>query len=144
MSIFAGIAAASLLLFSCGKYEEGPKLSLASKKARIANTWALEKEFMGSTDITSTYRATIESESYIMEKDGKYSWSQTTTAAYGGQTTTETGTWELINKKEDLRMLANASGAVADTVTIVRLKSGQLWYKKIYGTLTMEYHLITK
>ena len=28
---------------SCGKYEEGPGISLRSKKARLANTWTITK-----------------------------------------------------------------------------------------------------
>lgn len=32
------------VLLSCSKYEEGPKISLRSKKARLNGTWVLEKK----------------------------------------------------------------------------------------------------
>ena len=138
------LALGSLTFFSCGKYEDGPKISFVSKKARIDNTWAIEKKFMGSTDITGSYRQTIESESYKMEKNGKYNWSETTTPAYGSQTTTDSGTWELINGDKDLRKLSDANGAVADTFRIVRLKRNEMWLRQTYGTLTIEIQLTKK
>lgn len=136
----------SLTFFSCGKYEEGPKISFASKKARVANTWAIEKKMMGSTDITGSYRQTIESESYVMEEDGKYSWIETTVAIppYPSQTTTETGTWQFANKDKELTKLSNAPGSITDTYTIVRLKNNEMWLRQTYGTLTIEIRLTKK
>ncbi len=48
--LFAAFAV--VFLASCGKYEDGPGLSLRSKKARLTGTWVVESAIQGSTDIT--------------------------------------------------------------------------------------------
>ena len=40
----------ALSVQSCGKYEEGPGLSLRSKKARVAGTWKLSKSSTNGVD----------------------------------------------------------------------------------------------
>ncbi|MDR2010116.1 MAG: hypothetical protein LBQ22_06505 [Bacteroidales bacterium] len=39
--ILSAIAVIAMLFSSCGKYEEGPSFSLATKKARLKGTWEL-------------------------------------------------------------------------------------------------------
>lgn len=141
---FAMIIIASAILSSCGKYEEGPGLSLASKKGRVANTWAIEAYLEDGVDKTTDYRAIVASESYVFEKDGKFTTSQTTTAVFGNQTFTDNGTWELTDKKEHLQMLSSAVGSTNDTMQIVRLKSNEMWIKSVSGTPVSEMHLISK
>ena len=51
---------------SCGKYDDGPGFSLASKKSRLAGTWELEKwKSDGLTQDLSNLSLEIE-----LEKDG--------------------------------------------------------------------------
>lgn len=43
------------LFFSCGKFEEGPKISFLSVKSRVMGEWTLEKYMLDGEDITETY-----------------------------------------------------------------------------------------
>lgn len=141
---FAIIIIASAILSSCGKYEEGPKLSLASKKARIANTWMVEAYLENGVDKTSDYRLVIASESYEYKKEGSYTESNTVTPAFGGGTVSDAGTWELINDKEDIKTTSSQSGSTPDTMRIVRLKGNEMWIKTISGNPVQELHLVSK
>lgn len=40
----------------CSKYEEGPAISLRSRKERVANTWALDKAIYDGGDITPQFK----------------------------------------------------------------------------------------
>jgi len=51
--LFALILA--LVLPSCGKYEEGPSISLRSKTSRIVNEWVVEKYYENGVDVTLAY-----------------------------------------------------------------------------------------
>ena len=42
---------------ACKKYDEGPALSLRSKKSRIANKWKVDKLFKNGVDSTKYYAA---------------------------------------------------------------------------------------
>lgn len=143
-SALAVIVIASAIVTSCGKYEEGPKISLASKKGRVANTWKVEAFLQDGVDKTSDYRLVVESESYEMKKDGGYTTTQKFTILGGGLTSTDNGTWEFIDDKESLKMLSSQAGATADTMKIVRLKSNEMWLRSVSGTPVSEMHLVTK
>ena len=54
---------------SCGKYEEGPGISFTSKKARVANTWEIEKYIVDGNEQDLTFFADVVFE---FTKDGKY------------------------------------------------------------------------
>lgn len=62
---FLGIA---LLFSACGKYEEGPKLSLASKKARVAGEWKIDKITVNGTE--QTLDEATKNMVMTLEKDG--------------------------------------------------------------------------
>jgi len=54
--VFASILVSSLILSTaCQKYEEGPIFSLRSKKARVANTWEIDKATEDGKDVTANY-----------------------------------------------------------------------------------------
>mgnify|MGYP000137022141 CR=1 FL=1 len=141
---FAIVIIASAILASCGKYEEGPKFSLASKKGRVANEWKVDKYFQDGVDKTGDYRLVVESETYDYKKDGTYTLTQKFTSLGGNQTYNESGTWEFINKNEDLKSLSSQSGATADTMHITRLKSNEMWVKSVSGSPVQELHMISK
>jgi hypothetical protein len=146
MKTFAKIAVAALFiggvtLTSCKKYEEGPSLTLLSKKARIAGSWGVEKLLVDGVDKTSDYRAFVTSETITMEKDGTY--SSTYTFAVGSDT--DAGTWELINDKADFKTLSNDAGSTPDTMVIVRLTNKEFWMKeKTPGSSLEEVHYMAK
>ena len=113
----------------CKKYEEGPTLSLASKKARVVNTWKLEKYTVNGVDIpllsTTSYMELKKDNTFIM--------------SYGSSA--NTGTWDFDSKKENIVFTENGSSS-ADKEEILRLKSGELWLKSVDGTDVVEIHYV--
>jgi hypothetical protein len=143
------IAVAALLiggftLASCGKYEDGPALSIRSKKARVAGDWMIEKYLEDGVDKTSDYRAFIASETVTNEKDGTYTSSYTATSTFGGATDTDNGTWEFISDKEQIKTLSSASGSEADTMQILRLTNKEMWVKSVSGSPVIEIQYAAK
>ena len=122
------IAATAIVAFfvaSCGKYEEGPKLSLASKTGRLAGEWALDKYMVNDTDQTAAISAMLGSNfKWTIEKDGKYTQAGNFT---------DNGTWVWGDGKESIIMTSSQTGATADTMPIIRLKSKELWFKKVHS-----------
>ncbi len=128
---------ALLLTVSCQKYDDGPFFSLASKKARMANNWRLEKAYDGSKDITSEYNR--------YELDLGKSGSARTGQSYdaGGIVFNyETnGSWNFVNNNENL--LLDFEDDDADQVyTILRLQQSSLWIREVGNG--KEFHLIPR
>lgn len=131
-NFFGVMVAVTATLSSCGKYEEGPKFSLASKKARLEGTWKFEAYIENGVDKTAQVSSFYAGYSVNFTKDGKY------TASFGSFS--DNGTWEFINDKESIKTLSNMPGSTPDTVNIIRLKSKELWTKEVSGANTYEYH----
>lgn len=129
-----------ITLSSCKKYEEGPAVSLLTKKMRVAGEWEVESYWENGVDKTTDYRSVVTSETLTYEKDGTYATSVNTILG----TLNDAGTWEFINDKEDIKTLSNQSGATPDTIQIVRLTNGEFWYKYTNGSTVEEYHLESK
>lgn len=124
----------SIGLSSCSKYEDGPMVSLRSKKERIANTWKVEKAMDKGSDVTASF------EQYKLEmlSDGAASLAALYTL---GDLTFEfetKGTWSLQNSNEDLQ-LDFENNAADKTYEILRLKEKELWLREKGGSL--ELHL---
>ena len=128
---FAAIIAASAMIYSCGKYDDGPKMSLASKKGRLANTWVFESEFKNGTDITSQTSSNYTGTSETYAKDGSYTYSVGSLAV--------TGKWEFLDGKEDVKITMTGS-TDSDTIHVVRLTSKELWTKDMDGSDTYITH----
>lgn len=118
---------------SCKKYEEGPSLSFASKKGRVANTWVIEKMIVDGDEIDKDFYEGIEIE---YTKDGKY------TSKLDGDVFSE-GTWEFGDKKETLITKDNDDDE-KEEVTITKLKSKEFWTKDTENNITSEIHLKEK
>jgi hypothetical protein len=89
------------VLSACSKYEEGPKFTLLTKKARLSGEWVIESVTYNTTDITSSYEALLGANFVLeIEKDGGY-------RTEGSNP--DTGTWELGEDKDDIRFLSSAS-----------------------------------
>ena len=116
---------------SCGKYEEGPGISFRSKKARVANTWAIEKYIVDGTEIDITYFSDLSIE---YTKDGKYTYSDGSSSSKG--------TWEFGDKKETIKE-TDEDGEVEES-EIVRLTNKEFWTKHTENGSTSEIHLKSK
>lgn len=115
------------------KYEDGPFISLRSKKDRVANVWVIEKAFNNGNDETSDY----EQYELDLNKDGKA--KLTSNYKSGGFTfsfSTE-GVWVFENKKNDIRF--DFDDDDADMVyEILRLKENEFWIKEKGGTRELQ------
>lgn len=86
------LLAGSVSVAGCGKYEEGPSISLRTKKASVVGEWELEKILENGVDKTSDYRAVVASETIEFKKDETFTSSVTYTSLLGGGTDSESGT----------------------------------------------------
>lgn len=114
---FAAIAAVAIFLSSCGKYEEGPKISLASKKGRLCREWTLEKYVDGATGVETPCTSSCGSTEY--KKDGSIYDNGVSVAGY---------TWQFSSNKEKLEIVW---GSITYSETILRLTSKELWLKDV-------------
>ena len=141
--ITALIVMIAFVAVSCGKYEEGPKFSLASKNARLINTWKIDEIYKNGASQTVT---ADQKDDYVeAKKDGVLS----VTYVSSGFTTTYTGTWEFTADKANLRLTYTGSllgipFTSDEEYTILRLTSDELWLEQVEGSNTFEYHYITK
>lgn len=125
------LLAVAFVLGSCSKYEEGPALSLRTKKARLAGVWKVEKYVLedgSSSSPDSDDDGTVE-----FTKDGEAK----ATFSFFGTPTTITGEWEFIKDKEWLRVSYEVGGQTdSEDSKILRLKNDELWLEDEDGFQT--------
>ena len=110
------VALFGLMIVSCGKYEEGPAVSLLTKKQRLTGDWTLESYSSDGVDLTSQMQAVVGSSfEWQIEKDGHYHMTGNIN---------QSGTWELGEDKDDVRFTPD-TGSV-DSYRILRLKNKEL------------------
>ena len=122
--LFVALALA-MVLPACKKYEDGPTISLRSKKSRVVNKWAVDKVFNDGVDITATYLSYQQGFRIEFKDDGTFlqSWLQ------GNVNVNFTGDWKFNSDKTGLILTENG---VDTEVTILRLKNDELWIKETY------------
>lgn len=127
ISFIAAIAFGALALTttSCGKYEDGPKFSLLTKKKRLCQTWdAKSIVYSNGTTFEDSDDATL-----AFDKGGDV------TITDGGIGLT--GTWEFSSDKEKITTTYTVFGSTdTETFTITRLTNKELWLKDSDGDLT--------
>jgi hypothetical protein len=132
----------ALVLPSCGKYEEGPSISLRSKTARIVNEWVVEKYYENAVDVTVAYQTFMPGLVMNIKENGEVVSSYNDQS---GSVVTWGSTWEFNSDKSAIIV---TTGGVAVTSDIIRLKNDELWLKQTYtvgGVSTIkETHFITK
>ena len=100
-----GLITAVSVLPSCGKYEDGPGFSLASKKSRLTGVWEIESYKENGVDILNNDNNNIDIE-IEFEKDGDYQLTLTNTYSGYSQDYTYTsfsnGEWEFSGDKEEI------------------------------------------
>ena len=115
----AGVAA--LTVNSCGKYEDGPKLSLLSKKTRVAGDWDVKS--VGSQVLGADYGLTM-----TFDKDGSLKYTYT----YGSSSYSYAGSWDFSSDKENL--VISIDGGI-DTLEIKRLTNKEMWLDDDYSAV---------
>ena len=125
--LFSIIAISALMLSSC-KYEDGPAISLRSKKSRVANLWRLSEMYVNDTlqTLTNSTNHTLE-----LTKEGV-----ATTTLDDLSILPIVGTWEFGDKKETIEIFYPSVNNDPDNVpavyTILRLKNDELWIMREY------------
>ena len=111
---------------SCYKYEEGPRISLLSRKARLCNEWKLETYLDNGTDKTDAGATTT----LTIEKDGTYSISIVRNELGQLQSEFSHGTWYFQDAKGQIVMTDSQEGAIPVTYDILELRSSNLQLRK--------------
>lgn len=134
---YIGLLLGISLVYSACKYEEGPWVSIRSKKERVSNTWKVEKAYEDGQDVTSSYQQ--------YELQLLRSGSAKLVAIYtSGNVTVEyetNGTWDLIDNKEELRLDFENNNA-DNTYKILKLKEKEMWLRDTDDDV--ELHLMPK
>ncbi len=132
-TILALVIGSSLLsvtmLQSCQKYDEGPMVSLRSRKERVANTWKVDNYKINGSDYTSL--VTKYTETFTKEGAYSYDWS-----ILNGS-----GTWKFQNNDKEIK-LDGSDGHSSRTLVILKLEEKQFWYYTMDGNDKYEYHLV--
>jgi len=116
---------AGLLLGSCSKYQDNEGVNLASKKARVENTWVVDKAFDEGQDVSGDF----DQYELFLSKDGdarldaKYEFGAFT---YENKTD---GTWNFEDSKETLALDFEDDDA-DQKYQILRLESDALWLRQ--------------
>ena len=129
-----------LSVASCGKYEDGPKISLRSKEARLCDkTWVLESVNMAGMNMSTEEILMEEGSEFQMElkKDG------TLTFTDNMGMNPETGKWQFQEKDSQFKVYGIDSTA-SDVNTITRLTNKELWFWHIDGADKMIMHYKAK
>jgi hypothetical protein len=122
--LLAAAVIGGIALEGCKKYEEGPSLSLRSRKERVANTWKIDKYIVNNEDQTAAYTSNFPNYQLVLNKEGGASLN------VGSNTGVFTGTWALTNDDEELVITLTSVGITQTTTsTILKLKEKELWLK---------------
>jgi len=108
------VGAVGLSLTGCGKYDDGPRFSLLTKKARLVGEW--EAVQMGN-QIMPQNGYGVEWE---FEKDGDFEFKY----SYGTYSYSYAGDWEFSTDKEEIEL--EIGGYIQDW-EIKRLTNKELW-----------------
>lgn len=129
--ISLGVLAVFLMvgLNSCGKYEEGPGISLRSKTKRIEGEWKIDRVTQDDIDVTNAFPAVVQN----FGDDGVY------TATHNGQP--YVGVWELDSDKENI-LITMTGSSDQEKYKIIRLKNDDMWLDNVVGAQTVRYYLV--
>lgn len=106
-----------IALSGCKKYEDGPGLSLSSKKSRVAAEWQFKKVLYNSVDETSEYL----DYTWEMTKDGDFNLVSNGNIDHG--------TWDFALDKEGLDFRFDDGSLVR--YNIKRLTAKDLWMESV-------------
>lgn len=121
-------------LVGCKKYEEGPTLSLRSKKERVANNWRVGQALDNGQDVTDQYHRF----DYDISKDGKVTLSADYTILGVDFILVQSGTWAFLNNSEVISFDYEGSDHSKD-YNILKLEEKEMWLKDVDGTLEMHF-----
>lgn len=113
---------------SCRKYEEGPNISLRTKKARVTNNWKYESAQVDGVEVSlNPYYA---KQKHYFYRDGKY--IQTIIDPITLEARNLQGTWVLYDHDKKMAITTkNFSGNIDSTTnySILKLFEKQMWLR---------------
>jgi hypothetical protein len=139
LSLIAVLLVVSFFVTSCRKYEEGPNVSLRSKKARVTNNWRIESAELNGTEVSLD--PLWAKQKHYMYKDGKYIINIINPITLEARNLQ--GNWVLYDHDTKIALTTkNFSGNIDSTneFNILKLYNKQLWIRKIDNSL--ELHLV--
>lgn len=119
------IASLAVAAFSCDKkYEDGPAVSVMSRKERVANYWKIQKAIENGEDISEDY----DQYDLYLTKNGDA--TLTANYSYGTFTfsSTTNGSWTLQNDDTELEVDFENNDA-DETYQILKLEEKELWLR---------------
>lgn len=138
-----------LLAAACGKYEDGPTMSLRSRKARVANIWTYDKVTVNGKDFTIFFDTNYTKYEWEFTKDGIY--DLRTTFIFGPDSLIPfnvNGVWDFVEDDEYLRMrytipIPNGPPIViTDSMEIKKLENENMVLEFRDDTAIYEYDLV--
>lgn len=130
------LLAAVITLSSC-KYEDGPKLSLRSKKARAVNTWYIDKMYEEGVDKTDAYKNMYVNYKLEIKDDNNYTINY---RPFNIGEYNEKGTWKFSGDKQNI-IFTPANTTQENSFKILRLKNNEAWVKNTIDGKQVEWHL---
>jgi len=122
---------------SCRKYEEGPNVSLRTKKARITNNWKYESALVNGVEVSlDPYYA---KQKHYFYRDGKY--IQTIIDPITLEARNLQGNWTLYDNDKKIAITVKVSPANLDSTmdyNILKLFEKQMWLRTTDNS--REYH----
>lgn len=117
MKFLLSILSLIFVLSACKKYEEGPTLSLTTKKYRVSGDWKAERIISKSGDVEFVQSNVV----WRINKDETFE-------VLEGNSIIEKGTWDFSQNKDYLMFTSKDEGTV-DVVEyrIIRLKNNEMW-----------------
>jgi hypothetical protein len=122
MKKIIGILALSILFADC-KYEDGPKLSLRTKKHRAVNTWHIDKVFENGMDKTTDYKNAFVNYQIDLKSDNTYELKY---RPFNLSDYLETGNWAFSNDKVFINFTPKDSKSPGQW-KILRLTETETW-----------------
>jgi hypothetical protein len=104
-------------LSGCKKYEDGPGLSLSSKKSRVVANWEFKKVKVSSVDVTSAFL----DYTWEIKKDGQFNMVSNGNIDHGK--------WDFALDKEGLDFRSDDGSLVR--YNIKRLTAKDLWMESV-------------
>ncbi|MCH2198917.1 MAG: lipocalin family protein [Flavobacteriales bacterium] len=111
--------AAAVVLTSCGKYEDGPGISLRSKKARLTGEWQLDEVEIDGTDFTADFNQW----DWEFEDDEEFRY---TVEVEGFLPFSPEGEWSFSNNKEEIELTFNDGDRLE--LEVQRLTNKEFWF----------------
>ncbi len=148
LRIYCLLILATLFVISGCKYDEGPLISLRSKRKRVINSWKYDVVKRNELNVTngSPEFSIIYSESSIgFGENGRFS----TIIAYNDSLTNfpvqHDGSWEFSEEKEQIIMFFDAPYPLSgetQTWDISKLREKDLWTEEQFGDNRYYYRLV--